>query len=243
MSSLRFGVLAVTLTLALACDDATGDSVLEVEEFAVTECKAGRSASRELFTGRDAAAYVGLQCIAWSKRGSDLVLDLINFPEGCGFGGNEARTLWKGSVSQESDAGLVLGVTWDFQDPSACGECLHDFSFDLSHAPEQAALPVAVETRSCTACDARKVSASLPVQERPQGILCQHFVDGPLNELAPGGLHALAREGECDSDLVAHGVDGAEEPLCLAACGKGLECPLPEVLTCSAGACVLAQSW
>jgi hypothetical protein len=239
--------IALAVVVGSACSSSGADEVA-VKAFEVRECKTDHS-SGTLLTGRESSDYNGLRCVAWDLGDPERpLIDLVNWPEGCGFQGSEAHTLWTPSAEQPAAGELKLSVSWNFGSPNACGGCFHDFSVALG--PLMAAgrdLKLQVATRGCTGkgCGWSEQALELPIEATPAGITCRYLDWSSGWEL----LHFTAGKpflppdaGACDSGLVPSPVaDG--QTLCLAACATDADCPLTEIVSCRAGVCELAHPW
>lgn len=234
---------------SVACsneEDTPEPRALDVSDFTLHECKTS-SSSGELETGRATEDYPGLDCVAWSFSGDRAALDLINRREGCGFQGHEPNeTLWTPALEQTGSEALDFTVSWEFEGPSACGECLHDFSIraqGLSDLASEVELDVA--TRSCNdGCSWSRDSLEVALSKSNEGIRCR-YVDWTraINaaETFSGKLGGPARDGMCDEPLVAVEVENGSQ-ICLKACTASADCE-SSLLRCIEGACQLADPW
>lgn len=212
-------------------------STTELARFQANECK---KESKPLFTGAAAAPLTGLQCVAWSRTGERLLVDLINYGEACGFSGLSQATLWKGGVAAADDGNLQLEVGWDFPSPNACGECLHDFSFELvlSQRPSEVMTTLSARSRPCSSCTWAESGFQLPIDES-EGIACRYGTRSGWTALAEGSLHGRPANGRCDDGLVLKKPRPSEER-CVRTCTADADCGSP-ALACRDGGCVIAR--
>jgi hypothetical protein len=219
-----------------AGDDGPGDVAWVLREFRVNECKKGTSA---LQTAVDTGPLTGLQCVAWSRSEGDVTLDLLNFPESCGFGGTSPSTLWRGAGGGDRDS-LELDVEWRFEAPSACGACVHDFSFAVAGPGERtSALTLHIRSRSCTVCDWTTYEIALPLHTATAGTICR-YPEPPAKPAAAGALYGSA-DGGCSTGL-APLIMPSERRICAPACDGDSACG-SDVLSCQSGACSLNATW
>ena len=212
--------------------------------FQVQECGSDRFGP--LFTGTEPADYQGLRCVAWDASEGRLVVDLINFPEDCGFHGWEPETLWAGEATSVEPESLRLVAEWSFESPNACGKCAHNFSFEVTPAPRADSLPVEIATRGCTedVCGWTEYSIILPLGSTASGIRCAYGetrnLDAPPSD---GSLHLPPVDGgSCAADLETFAHEAGRD-ICVATCSGDAECPLAGQLSCQQGLCVLADPW
>lgn len=234
-------LLALAVSTA-ACGDDEAPREIAVADFAFRECKTS-AASGALATGRDTQDYAGLECVAWKVSASEAAIDLINRRAGCGFDGNDPdESLWRPTLERPSSNELTVKVSWEFNDPSACGDCLHDFSVRSEAAAISGErLRLNLATRSCSSADCAW-SQDTVMLESNAGIRCRYVDwDGSLIvQSYAGKLGGPARDGTCDASLVATEIDGATR--CLKACSSEADCDA-EVSTCVDGACRLTDPW
>lgn len=243
--------LGVLLALGTGCSDhkstrdaqdaATGKAV-SVAEFRVNECGSGKPSSK-LLMDRDPQDYPNLRCVAWQRTDAKLSVDLINFQGGCGFQGYERDTMWKGTVREDASK-LDFDVTWDFESPNACGDCLHDFSFTLEDIRVEDPLDMQVSVRDCSDCESRTSALTLPTDEHASGLTCSYletrgFLGVP--DARFGAVNSPSNDGACDEGLEPIKVHGEE--ICVATCSSDDECQPPDALTCQQGKCVLSEPW
>jgi hypothetical protein len=212
-------------------------STTELARFQANECK---KADRPLFTGAAAAPLAGLACVAWSRTGERLLVDLINYGEACGFSGLSDSTLWKGGVSAGDDGNVQLEVGWDFPSPNACGECLHDFSFELllSERPSEVRSTLSVRSRPCSSCTWTEPTFALPIDESA-GVACSYAERAGWTKPADGSLHGRPQSGRCDDGLVRIAPNAGVER-CVRACTTDADCGSPALL-CRSGGCTIAH--
>lgn len=166
---LSVGLAAMGL-LTVACESGSDSSgELLASEFHVNEC-ARRPTSR--VSGQSTAGFEGRQCVAWKMTEGGLLVDLLGFPETCGFQGLSESTLWRGTA-READSVLTLDVEWKSKAVSACGSCAHDFSFVVSGTEARAAAILQVRTRSCSECPWTDVDLRIEKGLNGAGIQCR----------------------------------------------------------------------
>lgn len=191
-----------------------------------------------------------LEVVAHGVRADEgeggLVVDLINFPEDCGFHGWEPETLWAGEATSVEPESLRLVAEWSFESPNACGKCAHNFSFEVTPAPRADSLPVEIATRGCTedVCGWTEYSIILPLGSTASGIRCAYGetrnLDAPPSD---GSLHLPPVDGgSCAADLETFAHEAGRD-ICVATCSGDAECPLAGQLSCQQGLCVLADPW
>lgn len=234
-------LLALAVSAA-ACADDDAPRQIAVAGFEFRECKTSAD-SGSLATGRNTEAYAGLECVAWRVTAQSTAIDLINRRAGCGFDGNERdESLWQPTLEQSASSQLTVRVAWDFSDPSACGDCLHDFSIRAQAAELSGTqLRLNVATRSCTSSDCGWSEDTLNAQSTA-GIRCR-YVDwdgGFMHQSYAGKLGGPARDGACDEPLRPTEIEGATR--CLKACSSDADCD-EEVSTCVEGTCRLTDPW
>ena len=229
-------VMAATLPmlpLLWACSSestAAGDSLLL--EFEVRECKQP-TVTGALLTAEDTSTFVGLQCVSWAL-GDDLSVDLINFASGCGFGSVDGETHWKGDAEWPRDSAVILRATWNSY-PTACGDCLYDFSYVVTPPATSETMRLETEIRACRDCDVDGISVDLNPKS---GVRCQYLDSTLRAELSAGSLHAAPKNGTCASGLIAVDV-GERLQVCATACGDDKACPGTGVFECVDGACLI----
>lgn len=236
-----FRLILLGFAVCFACNDSGGADTLEITKFELNECQS-RAATSSLLTGRHAADYTGLECVAWDFASDQYALDLIHVPAGCGFRGSEDETLWQPIVKRGSRSSLEYDVQWNFADPNACGGCIHDFSVMFEEVDLDDDLRIETKTRSCTKCPWAR--DSVDTNHERAGVRCRY---GDWRELSPslraaGTENQPARDdGTCDDDLQAVEVKGTTR--CLPSCKTDEDCPAAELQACTAGACQLTKSW
>ena len=245
--TLNAGCIALIVAACDATEAADGEQV-ELQSFAVSECKSDRS-SNTLVTGRQQSDYAGLGCVAWDfTNDSQPKLDLINRAVGCGFQGTEsveAARLWRPSSLALKGTRLQLALQWKFETPNACGGCLDDFSMSLAPFDLPKAVSLEIRTRDCTSnCRWTEDSVEIDVMHEPAGITCRYLDRyGTFDDPVTGKLHRpVNAAGGCDDDLdVLPRAPG--QTICVARCSDDSDCPLPELLACDHGTCQIASPW
>lgn len=214
------------------------ESTTELARFEANECKKGQ---KPLFTGTAAAPLAGLQCVAWSRVGERLLVDLINYSEACGFSGLSESSLWKGGVSAGDDGNVQLEVGWDFPSPNACGECLHDFSFELelSQRPSEVMTTLSVRSRPCSSCTWAGPGFRLPIDDS-EGVACGYGTKAGWTRPTDGSLHGQPANGRCDDGLIRFAPNAGVER-CVRACSADADCGSP-ALSCRSGGCVIGRA-
>lgn len=234
--------LLVVAVLSFAC---SGESDVKVTDFTLHECK-GPAESGELATGRETADLAGLECVAWRFSEASTAIDLINRAEGCGWDGNDPgkdKSLWTPKLVQNDSDALTYSVSWEFEGPSACGACLHDFSITAKPVSRgDSTLNLTLETRSCTQCPWATESIDIPHAQVKEGIRCRYVNwDRARSSDFRGKLGGPTRDDACDEGLVAAEVEG-DATLCLKACTSDDDCQ-NSLTACKDGACQLKDPW
>ena len=221
-----------------------GYTALDVATFQATGCVDASSSLPPWLTGLDREEYAGLQCIAWEANSDRLLLDLANFEEDKGFP-NPEDNLWLGEAAQRDDGTLRLRVEWDFDYQNTGGGCLEDFSFAIDDVDVKGTLALEIATRPCTGtCPWTEYALTLPVGSTPSGIACRYAnqMSATPPEDSLGSLHRPPVDGECNDGLAV--LETPFGDVCAQQCsGDGVECPLPDLLTCKDSLCVIAEPW
>ncbi|MBN2719357.1 MAG: hypothetical protein JXX14_26135 [Deltaproteobacteria bacterium] len=245
-----------SMSTLLATDSQSDDdtSAAIMAAFFTSGCLSDHSNSfPALLTGIEAEDYAGLNCILWTVTDDGVMMDLLNQSAGCGIG-------FEGTASLSDDT-LIL----ELQNPgcvtSNCGNCLYNWSFNVALGATRPAT-IAV-TRDICPDDDYPATEHARVPFMPEhganGIQCIYpSIDpGNLSNAACGALHQPCRPiaGDTDisdiNDFCATGHTPCNDGLvcvdtftypqyrCVAACNIDADCPLPAILSCQDGRCLL----
>jgi len=191
----------------------------------------------------------GLQCISWTSQGNgSFLFDLVNFPGACG-------AEWSGKATT---APGVLDLLIENPDCllADCGICTYDWSFDLKGISTSGALTLNITVDECPGhMDPKKETVTIAADRLSKGILCRYLGFDALAWISRcGGMNLLCNNSqygmcsgqgpECDAGLTCSDKAGTEKPICLEPCGADAgTCPLPDLLTCQNGFCLLKETW
>jgi hypothetical protein len=260
----REGLLGCALSCVLgsiapSCTGTETDN--PVVDFARTGCKnradgagtlesVGRAASALTL---DRADYNGLYCFAWDAREDDrLRIDVLNAVGSC-------HVDWALGASRLDSGGLALAVQNNECAIAACGSCAYDFEFDVGGVDRTAPLRLEFSQLDCEGKPARDATTvTLPIDERPQGVVCQEGGRGLANLLlscgSPWFPPCASSEGRpngpgrcdspiaCDPGLICEPRTEQAFDMCLRACETDADCAL-DVEFCDAGACRLRDTF
>lgn len=235
-------------------------SETEPVRFASSDCKSKHASTTALLRSEAAdagaealgggPAYDGLFCFAWKTQAEGGVrIDVYNFEGPCGRG-FEGRAVRKGSD-------VDLFVRPKGCAVAACGSCQYDVAFDLLDVPTDAPLNVSLALEYCEEAAPQRAAGSLtlPLDTRPDGIICQAgacrsqlkqtcgIAHCPPCSDAVGGVAdscATAAPSACGPGLVCE--DDAERPTCVASCSADSDCML-EIEHCQDGSCRLRETF
>lgn len=194
----------------------------------------------------------GFNCISWKTTEEKLQVDFINFPANCG--GFDTAT----SRMEENE--LVFTVQNSYCQEASCGSCNYDWSLS-GELPPSTDFDIRVETEICPGGthepDMYDFSASVTNATVDSGLQCQYqsypfgisFACGALNSPcnAPEGASMKDLQNfECDpsptqcaENLECVRTEEMPTSLCVATCSEDGDCPLPHILSCNEGHCLL----
>lgn len=256
-TSFRSNLLALALPCVLACTGESTGTGTETDNpslrmFEGSACK--KDGVEDAEEGLRAAAltasdYDGLHCFAWEPAGDDVLrIDVLNATGGC-----LVEIEWKGSA-RVGEGRLALTVTADPQcNVAGCGSCLYDYTYEVAGVDTSAPLAVTFTMRQCDAeLEPRVTELELPVDERPEGILCRPINPGTLSWVqrcgaphlpcagADGACAVAGGQTTCDPGLVCAGDDFG---ICRTPCETDADCPLTDVEACEDGVCVVPAAF
>jgi len=222
-------------------------------DFDASECKEGEALTRPSTIMRTAAAlalepdrYEGLYCVAWelAERGA-LKVDILNFSSGC-------HIAWEpGEISLTGDQ-LTLTARVGRCAVAGCGSCIYDLTFEVSAVDASRPLDMIFQEDNCHDVELG-AELTLPLDERPEGIVCREArfyrdlepicgtahtppctdMDGPLT----------CEAGGCEGTLACvEGPESDDGDICLETCQSDEDCTL-EIDSCQEGLCRLRETF
>jgi hypothetical protein len=197
----------------------------------------------------------GLKCFAWERTDENrLKIDLYNFEAACG-------AEWTANAVVDPNTGLNLTVSNPECLIARCGQCLYDWSFDVSGIDSKEALSIHLAIDTCPGKqDLKTYSTQLPIHERSSGILCNYaeynalgMQSAALGECGTLGMPCqgtakcsdtpASTEMTCQNDLVCTTNGNKNELICAKSCHEDKNCGTLGVQTCSDGLCRPKENW
>lgn len=197
----------------------------------------------------------GLNCIAWEVLDNNRTkVDLYNFHGACG-------AEWTGKAKIGEDGDLQLSLVNPECLIARCGWCIYDWSFEVVGLDTSKPLPLSLGIDTCPGEQPiEKAIATLPVNAKPSGILCNYAHFGALgwqaqalSECGKVGMpctgtsmcttSTAATELTCADDLVCTDNGNPDERICAKPCTADADCGTKGVLGCAEGLCRPKNNW